>query len=150
MNKNALNKEDIAKLFQNGIDCSQIIVDEERKDLGLTREEALKMSAAFGGGMGIGETCGAVIGAMIVLGLKYGNTGENQPEQKTLLNEKRAEFIKRFTKLYPSCVCKELLGYDFSKPEEVGKIFEENLLFDFCPNVVRATLNILEEMKKQI
>lgn len=145
--KQNLSNEQIVKLFQNGIDCSQIIVDEKKDALGITKEDALKMSAAFGGGMGIGETCGAVIGAMIVLGLKYGNTDKNQPEKKELLNAKRAEFLERFSKFYPSCVCKKLLGYDFSKPEEVAKIFEKNLLFEFCPNVVKTTLDILEDMK---
>ena len=46
------------------------------------------------------EFCGAIIGAMLVLGMKYGNTGENQQEQKDILNAKRAEFGITFNSLY--------------------------------------------------
>ena len=53
--------------------------------LGMSKEDAIKVSSAFGGGLGEGETCGAIIGGMLVLGMKYGNTGENQQEQRIYL-----------------------------------------------------------------
>ena len=68
-----MKKENIAELFMKGIDCSQVVAGEFAEELGITQEEAYKMAAGFGGGMGIGETCGAVVGAMIVLGMKYGH-----------------------------------------------------------------------------
>ena len=64
-----MEKKEIAELFMKGIDCSQVVVGAFAEELGITTEEAYRMSAAFGGGMGLGETCGAVVGAMIVLGL---------------------------------------------------------------------------------
>ena len=81
-----LTKQNISDSFINGVDCSQIIMGEWADNLGLSKDDALKVSSAFGGGMGIGESCGAIIGAMLVLGMKYGNTGENQQEQKDILN----------------------------------------------------------------
>ena len=87
-----LTKQNISDSFINGVDCSQIIMGEWADNLGLSKDDAIKVSSAFGGGMGIGESCGAIIGAMLVLGMKYGNTGENQQEQKDILNAKRAEF----------------------------------------------------------
>ncbi len=143
-----MTKEEIGDLFKRGVDCSQMVVEKFSDELGIPREEAFKAAAAFGGGLGIGETCGAVVGAMIVLGLKYGNTGADQLEQKNILNAKRSEFIEKFKAKHKSCSCRELLGYDFSKEDEVAKIFEENLLFDFCPNVVQAAIDVLDEMEK--
>ena len=96
--------------------------------------------------MGIGETCGAVAGAMIVLGLKYGHFDTEHMEQKGVMNEKRAEFIRKFQEKYESCRCKELLKYDISNPEEMQKIMEEGLLFDFCPEVVKDSLEILKSL----
>ena len=55
-----MEKKEIAELFMKGIDCSQVVVGAFAEELGITTEEAYKMSAAFGGGMGLGETCGAV------------------------------------------------------------------------------------------
>jgi len=143
-----LTKQNIADSFMKGVDCSQIIMGEWADKLGLSKEEALKVSSAFGGGMGVGESCGAVIGAMLVLGMKYGNTGENQQEKKDVLNAKRAEFLEKFKAAHSHCSCRELLGYDFSKPEDVPKIFESGILFEVCPCLVQSALKILDEMEK--
>ena len=53
-----MEKEKIAELFMKGIDCSQVVAGAFAEELGITQEEAYKMAAGFGGGMGIGETCG--------------------------------------------------------------------------------------------
>ena len=100
-----------------------------------------------GAGLGIGETCGAIIGGMLVLGMKYGNTGANQQEVKDKLVAKRAEFLEKFKKAHKHCTCRDLLGFDFSNPEDVPKIFESGILFEACPCYVRTALDILDEME---
>ncbi len=50
--------------------------------------------------MGIGETCGAVVGAMIVLGFKYGHCDTEHMEQKDIMNAKRVEFLDKIRKKY--------------------------------------------------
>lgn len=141
-----MEKERIAEQFQKGFDCSQVVLAQYAEALGLTPEEANRMGAAFGGGMGIGETCGAVTGAMIALGMKYGHCQEEHMEQKDIMNAKRAEFLEAFLEKYPACSCKKLLGYDISRPEEMQKILDEGLLFDFCPQVAADVIEILENM----
>ncbi len=141
-----MEKTQIAELFGKGIDCSQVVVGAYARELGITKEEAYKMAAAFGGGMGVGETCGAVVGAMIVLGLKYGHFDTEDMGQKDVMNKKRALFLEKFQEKYGSSRCKELLKHDISKPEEMQKILEEGLLFDFCPEVVRDSLEILKTL----
>ena len=58
----------------------------------------------------------------------------------------KAEFEEKFCKKNGSCICKEILGYDLSKPEEMEKIQEEKLLETKCPKVVLSTCEILEKM----
>ena len=140
-----MEKKEIAELFMKGIDCSQVVVGAFADELGITTDEAYKMAAAFGGGMGLGETCGAVVGAMIVLGLKYGHHDVEHMEQKDIMNAKRAEFLQRFQEKYGVCNCKGLLKHDISKPEEMQQILDEGLLFDFCPEVVKDSIEILKE-----
>ena len=142
-----LTKEMIASSFINGVDCSQIIMGEWADRLGMSKEDALKVASTFGAGLGIGETCGAIIGGMLVLGMKYGNTGANQQEVKDKLVAKRAEFLEKFKKAHNHCTCRDLRGYDFSKPEDVPKIFESGILFEACPCFVRTALDILDEME---
>ena len=141
-----MKKECVAEKFRKGFDCSQVVLEHYAGELEMTPEAADRAAAAFGGGMGMGETCGAVIGAMIALGMKYGHYREDKMEQKDVMNAKRAEFLGAFLEKYPSCSCKELLKYDISKPEELEKILEEGLLFDFCPQVVVDVTEILDKM----
>ena len=56
--------------FKNGLNCAQSVVsaytDEMKFDPGL----ALSLSCGFGGGMGrLQETCGAVTGSFMILGI---------------------------------------------------------------------------------
>ena len=44
-------------------------------DLGM-REEDMRVSAPFGGGMGIGSTCGAIIGALMALSMRHAGVAE--------------------------------------------------------------------------
>ena len=141
-----MEKERITELFMKGIDCSQVVVAAFADELGMTQEEAYKVAAGFGGGMGIGETCGAVVGAMIVLGLRYGHCDTEHMEQKDIMNAKRAEFLTKFREKYAVCNCKGLLKHDIADPEEMQKILDEGLLVDFCPEVVEDTIAILEEV----
>ena len=111
-----MTKEEIKDLFMQGIDCSQVVTTEFAEKMQLTEEQARKVSACFGGGMMCGETCGAVTGALMVIGMVYGHSREGDQEQKDRMTAKTAEFKRLFAQKYPSCMCKELLGHDISKP----------------------------------
>lgn len=141
-----MKKEMIAERFKKGFDCSQVVLEHYAEELGITSETANRIAAGFGGGMGIGETCGAAVGAMLVLGMKYGHCEEAHMEQKEIMNAKRQEFLDLFLKKYSACSCKGLLKYDISKPDELQRILDEGLLFDFCPQVVAETINILDKI----
>jgi len=141
-----MEKETIQNLFMQGMDCSQVVAGDFAQKLGMDEALLRRMSACFGGGMGRAETCGAVTGALMVLGLQYGHAAEGDAAQKALMEEKRREFQTKFAQSYPSSMCRELLGYDICKAEELEKVLEQNLMMDFCPCVVQRVLEILHEM----
>lgn len=141
-----MKREEIKELFMQGIDCSQVVTGKFSEELGINRDTLRKVSACFGGGMQCGETCGAVSGALMVLGVKYGHYREEDKEQKAVMLRKYANFKECFLSKYSSCICRELLGYDISNSEELEKVLEEGLLFDFCPCVVEDVINILEKI----
>ena len=93
-----------------------------------------------------GETCGCVVGALIALGIKYGTVIPNDKEHKDQLLQEKAKFESEFCKKNGSCICKEILGYDLSKSDEMAKIMEEKLLETKCPKVVLEACRILDEM----
>ena len=139
-------KEEVLKMFGEGFDCSQVVLSNFSDKLGITRDEALRIAACFGGGMWHGETCGCVVGALIALGIKYGNCIENDKVTKDELLKLKSEFEEKFSLENGSCICREILGYDLSKSEEMEKIQEEKLLETKCPKLVLSSCNILGKM----
>ena len=87
-----------------------------------------------------------VVGALIALGIKNATVKPNDKEQKDKLLALKAKFEEEFCNKNGSCICKEILGYDLSNPEEMAKIQEENLLATKCPKVVLSACEILEKM----
>ncbi len=138
--------EEIRRSFMQGIDCSQVVAGAAAQRLHMEESLLRKMAACFGGGMMCGETCGAVTGALMVIGLVYGHRENGDLAQKKKMQEKAAEFRRSFLEKYPSCICKEILGHDISKPEEMEKVLEKGLMFDLCPCVVKDTIEILENI----
>lgn len=141
--KQRITFEEIQELFLQGIDCSQVVAGAFADELEVDKKLLRKVSACFGGGMQCGETCGAVTGALMVLGMKYGHSEEGDTGQKQVMKQKNGEFKRLFGEKYPSCICRDLLGHDISKKEELAKVMEQGLLLQFCPKVVEDTIEIL-------
>jgi C_GCAxxG_C_C family probable redox protein len=94
----------------------------------------------------MGETCGAVTGAFMAIGLKYGKARAEDEGARDKTYELVREFVNRFQSRHGSIICKELLGYDLSNPQE-GEAAKEIGLFDtLCPQFVRNATEILEEI----
>ena len=138
--------EKSANYFKNGFNCSQAVLATFASDFGLSEEMALKVATQFGGGARKGEMCGAVSGALMVLGLKYGHYHYNAPEEKGNEYKIAEDFMNRFIEKKGTVVCRELLGYDVSKPEDMVKIKEMDLFHSTCPEMIRCATEIVEEM----
>lgn len=133
--------------FNQGFSCSQAIFSTYGEALGLDREMALKIAGGFGGGMGrMGGICGAITGAFMVIGLKYGmvNVEDKAAKEKTYALVR--EFASQFQSRNGSIVCKELLGYDISTPEGLKAINENNLFKTLCPKFVQDSAEIIETL----
>ncbi len=117
------------------------------EEFGLEHELALKVAGAFGGGMArMGETCGAVTGALMAIGLKYGMTQAKDEAARDKTYKLAQEFAARFKGRHNSVVCRELLGYDLSSPEERKAAYEKGLFTTLCPELVRDAVEIVEQL----
>ena len=56
------------------------------------------------------------------------------------------EYMNRFIERNGSVVCRELLGYDLSKPHEREEIVKKNLFRTLCPEMIRSAVSILDEL----
>ena len=71
------------ELFKSGYNCSQSVVAAFADMYGFTQEQAVRMSASFGGGIGrMRETCGAACGLFLIAGLETGATEATDREGK--------------------------------------------------------------------
>lgn len=139
--------EDALSCFNEGFSCSQAVVSVFAEQFGIDKETALKVAGAFGGGMAqMGETCGAVTGAFIVLGLKYGRIKAKDLETKEKLYSAVKDFVEKFKLQNGTIVCKELLGCDISTSEGREFAQQQNLFKTICPQLVTLSVEYLEEV----
>lgn len=104
-------------LFKEGYNCSQSVVAAYADMYGFTREQALKMSASFGGGIGrMRQTCGAACGLFILAGLETGCTEGKNREGKEANYKLVQEFAEEFKIRNGSIICGELLGLTKNSP----------------------------------
>lgn len=143
-----MRKIDLAlSCFEEGFSCSQAVVCAFAEEFGMDKETALKISGAFGGGMAqMGETCGAVTGAFMVLGLRYGRINANDLETKEKLYSAVKDFVEKFKLQNGTIVCRELLGFDISTPAGRANAQQQNLFKTLCPTLVATSVEYLEEL----
>lgn len=132
------------ELFANKFHCSQAVFAAFAEELGITEEQALKIGACFGSGMRQGEVCGACTGALMALGLKYGQCKEDDIDARLKTNEVTDKFLSEFKKENGSYMCRELLKCDIRTEEGVASALEKNLFTEFCPKMVESATKIAE------
>lgn len=133
--------------FEGGFNCCQAVLSTYGPRFGLERELALKVASGFGGGIGRqGETCGAVTGAIMVIGLKEGGTLAEDKESQDRSYGLVGRFSEKFKARHGSILCRELLGGDISTPEGRQTAIDKGLFEKLCPNFVRASAEILEQL----
>ena len=142
------NEIDLATTwFDQGFSCAQSIVTAFGVQFGLDTQQALRVAGAFGGGMArMGETCGAVTGALMVIGLLYGKTRPEDEAAKEKTYRVVHQFVDRFKAQNGSILCRELLGCDLSTPEGSQKARESHLFKALCPVYVRNSAEILRKL----
>jgi len=131
--------------FSQGLNCAQSVFSSFSKDLGVDEKTATKIAGGFGSGMRCGEVCGAVTGALMVIGLKYGASTAEDVEEKADTNEKTLELLDAFKAENGSIFCRDLLGYDVLKENELTVIKEKGLFKTLCPKFVGSATLILEK-----
>ena len=139
--------EKAQELFNNQkYHCSQAVFAAFAEELGLNEKQALKIGGCFGAGMCKGEVCGACTGALMTLGLKYGQCEIEDLEGRAKTNDVAVKFLEAFRKENGSYLCRELLGCDLSSKEGIEYAVAHNLFTEFCPKMVVSATKIVEQL----
>ncbi len=128
--------------FAQGYNCAQSVFSTFAADFGMDAATAMKISSCFGGGMRMGATCGALSGALMVLGLAKGFS-EYSPEQKAAIEEHCYCFIGKWKERFKVTDCKEILGIDVSDPAQRLRGREQGVFDRHCPHCIETAVRLL-------
>ena len=141
MSNNRLER--VKSSFAQRDNCAQAIISVYGEYLGADHDTCLKIASVFGGGINrTGNMCGAVTGALMVIGLKYGDIETKDPSKSY---EAANEFIKKFTDINGTTICRELINHDLITSEDLDKAYKTGV-FNNCPKFVKDAAEILEQM----
>jgi C_GCAxxG_C_C family probable redox protein len=136
-----------AELFLSGYNCAQSVLLSFADDLKYSKELAQKLAAGFGGGMGKQqETCGAVTGAIMVIGLLKGEEVNNNDELKNDSYGAVKELSRQFVAEFKTTKCGELIGCDLNTPEGAAEFKEKKIMEEVCAPCVRKAVEIVESI----
>jgi len=131
--------------FGKGYNCAQAVLSSFGEEFGLDPVMAYRVAAAFGGGMGhMGDTCGSVTGAFMVIGLKYGLTLADGSQSHWEAFSAVQEFVEGFKLRNGSIVCREILGIDISNRAKFKEAMKQGIPQKICPKLVRDAVEITE------
>ena len=134
-------KSDMAsEMFLGKYNCSQAVLSAFCENYGMDAETAIRIACGLGSGCRSADVCGAVSGAVLVVGLKHG-------ADTRACNSTTEEFIKEFKTRYSDITCRNLLGCDITTPDGREKAVSKNLFKTRCLDLVVGAVEILETLE---
>jgi len=138
------------QMFRDGYGCAQCVLAVYGPAHGLDRTTAMRIAAPFVGGISRTDSvCGAVSGALVVLGAARGHSNRDDETGATRIRELTQGFLRRYRERLGSTGCTDILGHDLSQPGVAERVEAEELSLEPCPGAVRAAAEILEELLQE-
>ena len=143
------HKEEAVQLFLDGFLCAQSVLAAFSEECGLTEEQALRLGTCFGTGMKKGEVCGACTGALMVLGLMFGQDDVEDGAGRLRAYIANDKMTERFAESCGTYLCREILQCNPGTEEGLAYARKNGLFVDICPDVIGKAVDILEEIIKE-
>ena len=142
-----MTKTDLAiSKMSEGFNCAQSVVAAFAGEVGLDVSAAIKISGVFGGGLAHqGHVCGAVSGALMIIGMKY-NGIESDYASREPGFAIGTDFIEEFESRHQTIDCIELTGCDLSTPEGLKRFKDSGIYRNVCPHWVKEAADILDTL----
>jgi C_GCAxxG_C_C family probable redox protein len=142
-----LNRQESGiECFRSGFNCAQAVFSAFCQDYGLEPDIALRIAGGLGSGARSADTCGALSGAILVIGLRHGQDTSRDKAAKELCNSETEKFSRLFREKNGSSLCRELLHCDITTEEGRKFAVDANLFTTKCVELVVDAIMILEDM----
>jgi C_GCAxxG_C_C family probable redox protein len=133
--------------MRKGFNCAQSIVKAFSSELTVDEQAAVKMAASLGAGLGRnGYVCGALSGAALVIGARYGNTDPADTAGREKAYAVANELLEKFQRENHTVLCRELISFNLKNPDELKRAREMGVFQNRCPLFVLSAGKILEEI----
>lgn len=132
---------------KDGYYCCQAVFTTLGEQLGIDRNQALRLATGFGAGIaGRGDICGAVSGAIMAIGLKHGNAEGHDVEARNKAFFLTQELIERINARHGCHTCRGLTGIDFTRPDGMKLYVERGAEEKVCLKLIRDCVDTVEEI----
>lgn len=138
------------ELFNQRLHCSQVLAMVGMEKLGITEPSVIKALGAFGGGIGgSGNICGALVGAVSVIGSLYSRGKLEEKENPRMWAATKA-LLKKFEELtaeHGGIQCSQIARVNWMDREQVKNFYNSpDSRRSHCLAVVGETARALGEL----
>ena len=140
-------EEKAIRTFRSGLNCAQAVLTAYTDEMEFDNNLALSVSCGFGGGMGrLQETCGAVTGSFMVLGIFNCKKLKENKERKEVTYSMIQKFSQEFKQINGTTDCLELLKCDLKTEEGNAYAKENNLFGTVCEKCISDSVKIVNKL----
>ena len=144
---NDTTQEKAIQSFQSGMNCAQSVVTAYADRLNFDPDLAAGLSCGFGGGMGrLQQTCGALTGAFMVLGIHNSRKYTDRAELKNVTYTQVRTINEKFRQKQGSTDCRSLLGCDLLTDDGMQYHKDTNQSKTICEKCIAASIELLDEI----
>ena len=145
MEKAADNAEEY--FLEQKYNCAESTLLALSQAWGISSDAVPHIASGFGAGVGRhGLICGALAGAVMAIGLRFGSPDPTKAEKRKLITAYSSQLVERFRDSFTDTDCRELIGCDLSTPEGTKKAKEEQVRTKKCRHFVRQTVELAIEI----
>lgn len=146
-------REKAIDLFKQRLHCSQVLAMVGLEKLGVEDPSVIKALGAFGGGIGgTGNICGALVGAVSVIGCLYSRSSLEEKENPRMWSATKA-VMKNFETLaapHGGINCAQIARVDWMDRDQVKDFYgNPDSRRQHCINIVGDTAKALGELLEQ-
>ncbi|MBP1639502.1 MAG: GCAxxG family protein [Bacteroidetes bacterium] len=137
--------------FQSGYNCAQSVLATFAFDFGMDRDTLLKMATPFGSGIAkTQQTCGAVTGALLAIGLKYGKGSNGTDNDKNFSYQLAQQLMAQFKEEHGCTNCLALMdNLDMNNPSDIAQIKARDLHNTYCVKYIQTAIKLTDEILQQ-
>lgn len=128
------------RYFQEDLNCAQAVLRAIAEARGLACPQCIPgIALAMCGGVGhTGHICGAATGGVMAIGLAVDKaTAGMSAERRQAAYRAAGRLVREFAAVFGSADCRDIVGFDWSEPDALGRARRENIKSCKCTPCVR-------------